>query len=155
MEKISKIEESFKKIRRNTHFLDSYIVEMSESNLHKNLNQQGWTIRHLVSYILSVNHILLAISQSSTEQLTHFSQPTVIRKAIGMKMFEFFSLRKAEIITFLQNKEQLDLTLSNLNDSSAHLYNLENQKNIKFLEKLIAKTSDKIDILIDQLKNLK
>jgi hypothetical protein len=128
---------------------------MSESNLHKNLNQQGWTIRHLTSYILSINDILLKISQSSTEQLTHFSQPAVIRKAIGMKMLEFFSLRKAEIVTFLQNKAQLDLTLSNLNDKSAHLYNLENQKNMKLLEKLIAKTSDKIDILIDQLKNLK
>ena len=132
MEKLSKIEESFQKIKGNIHFLDSYIVEMSESNLHKNLNQQGWTIRHLVSYILSINDILLEISQSSTKQLTHLSQPVVIRKAIGIKMLKFFSLRKVEIITFLQNKEKFDLIASNLNNSNVHLYNLENQKNLKF-----------------------
>ena len=111
MEQLYKIEEGYIRIRGYIHFLDSYIVKMSESNLHKNLNQQGWTIRHLVSYILSVNDFLFEISQSSTEQITHFSHPAVIRKAIGMKMFKFFSLRKIEILTFLQNEEQLDITI--------------------------------------------
>ena len=55
MEKVSTIEQSFKKIMENTHLLSAYILDMSESNLHKNLNSQGWTIRHLVSYILSIN----------------------------------------------------------------------------------------------------
>jgi hypothetical protein len=155
MEQLYKIEEGYIRIRGYIHFLDSYIVKMSESNLHKNLNQQGWTIRHLVSYILSVNDFLFEISQSSTEQITHFSHPAVIRKAIGMKMFKFFSLRKIEILTFLQNEEQLDITTSNLNKRNTNLYNLENKKNMEVLEKFIAKTSEKIDILIDQLKNSK
>ena len=155
MEQLYKIEEGYIRIRGYIHFLDSYIVKMSESNLHKNLNQQGWTIRHLVSYILSVNDFLFEISQSSTEQITHFSHPAVIRKAIGMKMFKFFSLRKIEILTFLQNEEQLDITTSNLNKRNTNLHNLENKKNMEVLEKFIAKTSEKIDILIDQLKNSK
>ena len=70
-------------------------------------------------------------------------------------MFKFFSLRKIEILTFLQNEEQLDITTSNLNKRNTNLYNLENKKNMEVLEKFIAKTSEKIDILIDQLKNSK
>ncbi|MDG1990588.1 MAG: hypothetical protein P8J51_04895 [Dehalococcoidia bacterium] len=155
MEKVSTIEQSFKKIMENTHLLSAYILDMSESNLHKNLNSQGWTIRHLVSYILSINDILLEISQSSNQQLTHLSQPAVIRKAIGMKMLTFFSLRKIEIVTFLQNKEQFNLISSNLNNNNAQLYHLENQKNLKYLEKLITKNSDKIDTLMNHLKKLK
>jgi GTP-binding protein EngB required for normal cell division len=128
---------------------------INESYLHKNLNNEGWTLRHFICLLISLNKMILNLDKFNAKKINDYSYEKETRKYIGEEMFQLFNLRKDKLVEALQKcpkiKEEhvkqiknLQEKIENLNiEKKIDLYSLINIKTEKINE--LSKKLDQIN----------
>ena len=104
-------------LEKNISFINVQINEtaksldsINESFLHKNLNDKGWTLRHFVCLLISLNQMISSFEKCNVKQMDVYSFDKEARKYIGEAMFNLFSLRKDKLVKILHDCPKIDVS---------------------------------------------
>tara|TARA_Y100001970_G_C14121531_1_gene796593 strand:- start:825 stop:1304 length:480 start_codon:yes stop_codon:yes gene_type:complete len=155
MNKILLLEKNISYINILINKMTKSLDGINESYLHKNLNSEGWTLRHFICLLISLNKMILNIDKFNAKKINNYSYEKETRKYIGEEMFQLFILRKDKLVEKLQEcpkiKEEhvkqikkLQEKRENLNsEKTIDLYSLINIKTEKINE--LSKKLDQIN----------
>ena len=73
MNKILLLEKNISYINLLINDTAKSLGNINESYLHKNLNNEGWTLRHFICFLISLNKMILNLDQCNTKKLNVLS----------------------------------------------------------------------------------
>ena len=154
MNKILLLEKDISYINILVNNTTKSLDRVNESYLHKNLNHTGWTLRHFICLLISLNKMILSLEKFNIKELDNDSFEKNTRKYIGEEMFQLFSLRKDKLVEKLQTCEEIKgFHIKQIQILQEKIENLDHEKNID-LYKLINKKTKKINELSKNLDQI-
>ena len=108
MNKILLLEKNISFINLQINNTAKSLESINESYLHKNLNDKGWTLRHFVCLLISLNKLISNFEKYNIKQMDVHSFEKTARKYIGEEMFNLFSLRKDKLIKILKDCPKIE-----------------------------------------------
>ena len=133
------------------------LIQINESSLHINVNQNGWTIRHVVCFFISINIIIRKIIDELNKEPVQSFLDSEIRKQIGMEMATLFAQRKNNLSQSL--KKYSNFSIEETNNIIAKKNNMvirnEQGEEVLNLEDFLFLNEKKMNKLLEQLNSSK
>tara|TARA_Y100001970_G_scaffold159791_1_gene195534 strand:+ start:17283 stop:17774 length:492 start_codon:yes stop_codon:yes gene_type:complete len=147
MNKILLLEKNISYINLLINDTAKSLGNINESYLHKNLNNEGWTLRHFICFLISLNKMILNLDQCNTKKLSALSLEKKIRKYIGEEMFKIFSLRKDNLVEILQQCPKInDEHVKQIERLQDKIKNFNNEEKIDLYALINIKTKQISDL---------
>ena len=133
------------------------LIQINESSLHINVNQNGWTVRHVVCFFISINIIIRKIIDELNKEPVQSFLDSEIRKQIGMEMATLFAQRKNNLSQYLKKYSNFSIEETNniIAKKNSMVIRNEQGEEVLNLENFLFLNEKKMSKLLEQLNSSK